>query len=313
MAREVICGIYKITNLVNGKVYIGQSQDIYNRWYDHKKDSRKKKTNIALYRAFNKYGIENFSFEIIEKCSLEELDDKEIYYIMKYHSYINLEDSNGYNMTIGGALCHTHVGNDDQGKMVYQYDIDGNFIAQHRNQQKAANSVGCKDSTAIKNALNRNGLCGGYQWRCEYFDKIEPFEKKYKRKKVYQYSINGDFIQEFENTTEASLYIGCTQSLIELCCEEKCKTGKNYRWSYSKQEKLPSLPKIIQPSKWKVVEQYNKDGSFMQEFPCAKIASEQTNISLRSIQHCLAGETKTAYGYIFKYKKEGGENGCEKK
>ena len=75
---EKICGIYKITNMVNDKVYIGQSQDIYNRWKEHKY-ARNKRYCFALYSAFKKYGFDNFSFEIIERCSFEQLNEKEIY------------------------------------------------------------------------------------------------------------------------------------------------------------------------------------------------------------------------------------------
>ena len=53
------CGIYKITNLVNEKVYIGQAQDIEKRWREHKCSS--KSNNQILYRAIRKYGLENFS------------------------------------------------------------------------------------------------------------------------------------------------------------------------------------------------------------------------------------------------------------
>ena len=94
-------GIYKITNTINGKVYIGQAQDIEKRWKDHIKDSEK--GNQVIYRAMRKYGVENFSFEVVEECSIEELDEKEIYYIEEYNSYIHAENSNGYNMTLGGG------------------------------------------------------------------------------------------------------------------------------------------------------------------------------------------------------------------
>lgn len=104
MAKK-ICGIYKIENLINGKVYIGQSNDIKRRWYHHKRDSIKETSpsyNYPLYRAFRKYGIDNFKFEIIEECLEEELNDKEIYYIELYTSFIGFKDSNGYNQTLGG-------------------------------------------------------------------------------------------------------------------------------------------------------------------------------------------------------------------
>lgn len=92
-------GIYKITNLINGKIYIGQSVDIKKRWRQHKRNSQIKgrEYDKYLYRAFRKYGLENFSFEVIEECNEDLLDEKEQYYISYYDSY-----NNGYNMTQGG-------------------------------------------------------------------------------------------------------------------------------------------------------------------------------------------------------------------
>lgn len=96
--RKSICGIYKITNIVNKKCYIGQSIDIENRWRQHKlQSSWRKQKEKALYRAFIKYGLENFVFEIIEECKRKDLDRREIYWIKKYNSC-----KCGYNMTKGG-------------------------------------------------------------------------------------------------------------------------------------------------------------------------------------------------------------------
>ena len=60
-----ICGIYKITNKINGKCYIGQSNDIHRRWKQELAPNAK--LNPHLARAFEKYGIDNFEFEIIEE------------------------------------------------------------------------------------------------------------------------------------------------------------------------------------------------------------------------------------------------------
>lgn len=90
------CGIYKITNKINNHCYIGQSINIKKRWWSHK-NYREFQKDYPLYRAFKKYGIENFVFEVIEECRVSELDEKEKYWINYYDSYIN-----GYNQTIGG-------------------------------------------------------------------------------------------------------------------------------------------------------------------------------------------------------------------
>lgn len=93
-------GVYKIENLINHKVYIGQSVYIERRWKAHKITAFNKNDkgyNYPLYCAIRKHGLENFSFEVIEECQPEELNQKEEYYIQKYNSFFE-----GYNQTLGG-------------------------------------------------------------------------------------------------------------------------------------------------------------------------------------------------------------------
>lgn len=93
--------IYKITNELNSKSYIGKTEKIHplDRFYEHIKDSKSEyKGNRPLYRAFNKYGVENFSFEVIETVLSEESSSREIYWIATYQTY----GSAGYNATKGG-------------------------------------------------------------------------------------------------------------------------------------------------------------------------------------------------------------------
>ena len=72
-------GIYKITNLKNGKSYIGQSVHIERRWSEHCIPSSKS----LIGKAIQKYGKENFSFQVLEECSVELLNEKEEFYIKK--------------------------------------------------------------------------------------------------------------------------------------------------------------------------------------------------------------------------------------
>lgn len=95
-----ITGIYKIENKINGHCYIGQSTDILRRWRNHKtvaNNENHEDKEYPLYRAIRKYGIDNFDFSILEECKVEELNDKEVYWIKQYNSFFN-----GYNQTIGG-------------------------------------------------------------------------------------------------------------------------------------------------------------------------------------------------------------------
>jgi len=75
-------GIYKITNLKNGKCYVGSSVEIGRRWKQHiwLCLSSRKCRNYPLYRAFMWHGTDNFSFEVLEECEIEELIDRERYY-----------------------------------------------------------------------------------------------------------------------------------------------------------------------------------------------------------------------------------------
>lgn len=87
-------GIYKITKKENGKSYIGQSNDIIRRFSEHKN-----RNEMAIDVAIQKYGAEAFTFEILEECSLEQLDEKERYWIAHYNTY----EGFGYNCNPGGG------------------------------------------------------------------------------------------------------------------------------------------------------------------------------------------------------------------
>lgn len=91
------CGIYKITNLINNMKYIGQSTWIEMRFNEHKNMSSHY-TCRYLWNAFDKYGVDNFSFEILEECNENELQKRERYWIEK----LNTLYPNGYNGTNGG-------------------------------------------------------------------------------------------------------------------------------------------------------------------------------------------------------------------
>ena len=97
-------GIYKIENKINGNCYIGQSINIQSRWNKERTaafNTNNPAYNYPLSKAIRKYGVENFSFEILEECEASELNEKERFYIAQYDSFFN-----GYNQTLGGD---THI------------------------------------------------------------------------------------------------------------------------------------------------------------------------------------------------------------
>jgi len=91
-------GIYKIQNLTTGKVYIGKTKCFYKRYYQYVSDVRnksKERINSYLLNAFSKYGFDNFSFEVIEFCSLDECSERELFWMTHYDS---TNPEKGYNL-----------------------------------------------------------------------------------------------------------------------------------------------------------------------------------------------------------------------
>ena len=131
-----VTGIYKITNLVNNKVYIGQSKRCDKRKYDHFRNLKNNKhCNDHLQKSYNKYGKENFKFEVIEKCKVESLVEKETYWINYYNS---LDSNYGYNLIevrgrrkyMSKLLKEKHQQKINNGEcIVYVYDmLQENYI-----------------------------------------------------------------------------------------------------------------------------------------------------------------------------------------
>lgn len=107
-------GIYKIINNLNNKIYIGQSIHIEQRISEHKSESLygspdRLAYNSVIHKAIRKYGWDNFSWEIIEECSIPQLDDKEKYWIAYFNSLV----PNGYNILIGGQVYRKNNDNTD--------------------------------------------------------------------------------------------------------------------------------------------------------------------------------------------------------
>lgn len=121
---DMITNVYSITNIKNGKRYIGVSQQVEKRKRVHfwaLKNGKHK--NIKLTNAYQKYGAESFKFEIIEtleNVTREFLLEREIYYINKYNSY-----KDGYNMSLGGDGSSLYVISDET-REKYRKNMIGN-------------------------------------------------------------------------------------------------------------------------------------------------------------------------------------------
>ena len=134
--------IYIIKNKINSKVYIGQTcQSPHERFMQHMKPSVcKQRGTYKIYNAINKYGKENFYYEVLEKNIDEaEIDEKEIYYIALYDSY-----ENGYNSTHGGdAKTISTIQDIEKFKKMHQ---------EHTSYEKMANEFNVNKQTIVRTA-----------------------------------------------------------------------------------------------------------------------------------------------------------------
>ena len=139
--------IYKITNTINGKFYIGQTiQNVKERFYQHcATKCSKAVSNMAIHRAIKKYGKSNFTVEVIEEIDSANLNDRERYWIKYYNSY-----NNGYNSTKGGQ----------DGCKSFK-DLDVESIIKEYNTGKSLRTLGTifkVDKQTIKDLLVRNNI-----------------------------------------------------------------------------------------------------------------------------------------------------------
>ena len=139
--------IYKITNTINSKSYIGQTiQNVKERFYQHcATKCSKVVSNMAIHRAIKKYGKSNFTVEVIEEIDSANLNDRERYWIKYYNSY-----NNGYNSTKGGQ----------DGCKPFK-DLDVESIIKEYNTGKSLRTLGTifkVDKQTIKDLLIRHNV-----------------------------------------------------------------------------------------------------------------------------------------------------------
>ena len=220
-----ICGIYKITNRINGRAYIGQSIDIYNRWAAHIANKNKKYLNYYFVCALRKYGEDAFDWEILEECDESFLDEREEYYIDKFNTFIGNKGNLGYNMTRGGD------GYKSVGVKVYQYDMQGNFIQRFNTIEIAAKSTKSNATGIVNCCRGRRKMCNNFIWSYTYKEYIESY-KSSKQKKVCQYTKNMEYIKTFDSVTDAANFVNKTKSQLSMCCRGRTPSCGGYIWRY---------------------------------------------------------------------------------
>ena len=186
--------IYKITNTINGKSYIGQTiQNVKERFYQHcATKCSKAVSNMAIYRAIKKYGKSNFIVEVIEEIDSANLNDRERYWIKYYNSY-----NNGYNSTKGGQ----------DGCKSFK-DLDVESIIKEYNTGKSLRTLGTifkVDKQTIKDLLIRHNVelrtTRTYKLSQKDRDKVlEDFASRLSRKEIMiKWNISKSYLSQLIN------------------------------------------------------------------------------------------------------------------
>jgi len=205
-------GVYKITNLVTGKVYIGSSINIELRWREHKRDLlRNKHHSTKLQRSYNIHGINNFTFEILVECKKDKntIINLEQYYIDKFNSY-----KKGYN-----------------------------------SRPLADNNLGSKRTETFKKNRSKK-MKGRVPWNKGVSPTLETrirlSESSTNAISIIQYSLQGVYLKEFRSIEDASKYIKKNiHSGISQALSKKRKTAGGFIWFYKNDFKNSEIPKKL--------------------------------------------------------------------
>ena len=295
-----MCGIYKYENLINHMVYIGQAIDLEKRHKKHLTNIYDEQHQEDIYKAFREFGINNFSYEILEQFEdfdLEKINNLECYYINKFNSL----KPNGYNMVPGG----TNGAGLAKGKAVEWYDIYGKYIKTFDSAHQAEYYTKINYSSICACCREDIQHTKGYQWKYVDSNKnIQDISKNgiiIRERQVYQYNLQGDLIYKYQTLKEASEKTGVSKSAICNVCNNKANTAGDFVWRYENEPFEREKHKKYQ-SKTKPVEQYDKQLNLLNIYDSIAEAAKQTNTNAANIQSVCIGRRKTANGYIWKYK-----------
>lgn len=271
----MLCGIYLITNKVNGKKYVGQSQDVLNRWKQHLRVAFNEKAHnhqFALYCALRKYGVTNFTFEIIELCDSSILNEREVYWVEHYHSY-----THGYNCTRGG---------------------DGTIKIDRKLVQKLWDDGFSPKSIREKLGISQTAIISALK-NCPTYTAYEA-QSRSQQKCIDQYDLDGNYIQTFQSIDDAAKDIQCNRSCISrvLMGTKGKQSVKGFIFRYHGDPP----PEKYQNHQVKPVNQYDLSGKYITTFDSISAASRKLQISISCIANCIEGYTHSSHGYMFRYR-----------
>lgn len=216
MKQKKIQGIYCITNKINGNQYIGRSIDIQTRWKQHINETKTKKM-FNIHKAIKKYGIESFTFEVLEVVkNKEDLTKREVYWYEKIKPKYNMVKPDKPKNILDSII-------------VQSIDVITKQVKTYESIREAARQNNIS-KTAISNVLKgiRNTANGCY-WKYENDTFVEPIDRGNNGLRRVQITIEKDGVTKtFETITECAKYLDVTISLISRSAVKKHKV-KGYK------------------------------------------------------------------------------------
>lgn len=279
--------IYLITNLINGKIYIGKTTGtLENRWKQHV-EAADRGIDTYLYHAIRKHGVENFKIEPLYYGNAD-LNELERYYINQYNSY---KDSNiGYNETQGG-----------DGVRLYDYEKIYELWNQGLSMAEIEDIMGCYYKT-VRTALDSYGVT-----QKETTIRGKQYNGQIRKKKILQYSLKGELIATYDDLAAMSKATGYSQDYIRKACNGIYKTAHGFIWGHQQdnEEEIVKKKESIQPSKAKTsICQYDLEGNFIQEFDSHISAAKAYDVSRDAIDDAASGKALSCKGFLWKDKND---------
>lgn len=193
--------------------------------------------------------------------------------------------------------CIRHKEKRKNCKIVYQYDLDGNFIKEWGSLIEIQEVLGYLKANISHCCLGKYQSAYGFIWSYERNKNIQYINKNLqKQKKIFQLTKNMEIIKEWNSLEDIEKTVGYSKSAVSSCCLCKSKTAYGYIWRYE-----DTLNKVISltSAQAKPVVQLDKEHNIIAEFDSIAEAHEITGIN--NISYCCLGKRKTAGGYIWIY------------
>lgn len=283
-------GIYKIANQITGEIYIGQSIRIKQRWREHCVNSVNGTTQ--LYQAMQKYGLKNFSFEVIEECDKEKLNEREIYWISYYDSF-----NNGYNMTPGGSEPSKVNPQEiydlwDQGYCVSDiFEILEGKIG-HTTVQNYLHEY---ENYSVQESNSRGG-------RKARLKAIENDSTSIVDKQIKQYDLWGNYINSWYTQDEIERELGIDSDLIGRVLNGRQIQAGGYQWIEGDSSPVDLTKQKGFRLKFGVI-QYDLNEKEINRFLNITNAAEAVDCDRKNISRVCKHENNrtTACGYKWEY------------